>query len=608
MRLTACLIAVLVVIGSDPDSPQVVRDAGSAGPSIGTASVIGIVVDAQNSPQPLRRAIVTVSGTDLTSPRSVITNDDGRFELRRLPAGRLTVTAAKPGYVNGAFGATRPGRRGTPVEIAAGETGTLSISLARGAALTGAVRSDTGQPLGGMRVFAMDADSPASPHPAPEPSQYGTTALTDERGVYRLYNLAPGEYMVAAIPTTTVSNDVTRLTVAETDAILARLRQRQATGVPPPQDLPPAMPAGTLAPMFYPGTPAQNDAGRVKVASGEVRAGLDITWAPVPTTTIEGMVAGDGQLPSSVQLSIASGNTVRFFALGGANPQLVQPPGRDGRFRYSGIVPGRYTIVARASAAAPSGGREGAPFTTAPGGDDTQYAVESVEVTGQPVTGVTLRLQRGSRVAGRIVFDAGKQKPTDFATIRVGVRSVGGGSAVTIPNVTPAADGRFAFGPLPPGAYVFSIVTTPGAGSWWFRSAMKNGRDVLDAGVALRPGEDHDGFVLTLTDKRSEIFGTLWTAAGQPASAYYIVAVPADAAFWTPASRRVKSTRPGTDGAFSVLDLPAGDYLLVTLTDVEPADLQRRDFLSSIAPAGVKVTLGLSERKRQDLRIGKYEP
>jgi hypothetical protein len=115
MRLTACLIAVLVVIGSDPDSPQVVRDAGSAGPSIGTASVIGIVVDAQNSPQPLRRAIVTVSGTDLTSPRSVITNDDGRFELRRLPAGRLTVTAAKPGYVNGAFGATRPGRRGTPV-------------------------------------------------------------------------------------------------------------------------------------------------------------------------------------------------------------------------------------------------------------------------------------------------------------------------------------------------------------------------------------------------------------------------------------------------------------------------------------------------------------
>ena len=62
-------------------------------------------------------------------------------------------------------------------------------------------------------------------------------------------------------------------------------------------------------------------------------------------------------------------------------------------------------------------------------------------------------------------------------------------------------------------------------------------------------------------------------------------------------------TRPASDGSFSVLNLPAGDYLLVALTDVAPNEWQKPEFLATIAPAGVKVTLSDGELKQQTLRI-----
>jgi hypothetical protein len=67
--------------------------------------------------------------------------------------------------------------------------------------------------------------------------------------------------------------------------------------------------------------------------------------------------------------------------------------------------------------------------------------------------------------------------------------------------------------------------------------------------------------------------------------------------------RRTLSTRPATDGRFSFADLPAGEYLVVAMTDVEPNEWQRPEFLNQVAPAGVKVTLGQGEKKVQDLRI-----
>jgi hypothetical protein len=119
----------------------------------------------------------------------------------------------------------------------------------------------------------------------------------------------------------------------------------------------------------------------------------------------------------------------------------------------------------------------------------------------------------------------------------------------------------------------------------------------------LKLGEDVAGATLMLTTRHSEISGTLQSASGLPAPGYFVIVMPVDQAMWKAGSRRLKVARPSTEGRFSFADLPAGDYLLVALTDAEPGEWQTQEFLGTIAGAGVKVSLALGERKIQDLRI-----
>ena len=126
---------------------------------------------------------------------------------------------------------------------------------------------------------------------------------------------------------------------------------------------------------------------------------------------------------------------------------------------------------------------------------------------------------------------------------------------------------------------------------------------IADDQVDVRSSSDIDGLVVMLTDRPTEIAGRLTAANGLPAPEHFIVAFPADPALWTNQSRRILSVRPATDGEFVIRALPAGDYLLAALTDLNGFDLQDGRFLQALAAAAVPVTIAEHERKRQDLRI-----
>ena len=66
----------------------------------------------------------------------------------------------------------------------------------------------------------------------------------------------------------------------------------------------------------------------------------------------------------------------------------------------------------------------------------------------------------------------------------------------------------------------------------------------------------------------------------------------------------MKSARPAADGAFSIKDLPPGDYLLAAVTDVDQDEWQALEFLEKLAPAAIKISIADGEKKIQDLRIG----
>jgi hypothetical protein len=166
-----------------------------------------------------------------------------------------------------------------------------------------------------------------------------------------------------------------------------------------------------------------------------------------------------------------------------------------------------------------------------------------------------------------------------------------------------AADGSFRIGGILPGRYVPTITTAAPTKAWLLESAIVNGRDVLDHGLEFDNADVEA--VLTFTNRYTELAGSLQTPAGQPATDYFVIVFPSDRELWRPRARRVQTTRPDTAGRFTFRGLPAGEYQIAALTDVEQDEWNDPNFLAALLPASIKLSLQAGERKIQDLRIGK---
>lgn len=166
--------------------------------------------------------------------------------------------------------------------------------------------------------------------------------------------------------------------------------------------------------------------------------------------------------------------------------------------------------------------------------------------------------------------------------------------------------GAFTVKGATPGRYrvVLSIPPSiPNASKWALKSSIVDGRDTLDVPLEIRPQQHVDDVVVTVTDRPSELTGMLQDASGNPITDYFIVVFSQDRAFWTPQSRRIQGVRPAQDGKYTLRNLPAGEYIVVAVGDVEPGEWFDPAFLQRVAPSGMRLTIGEDERKRQDLQI-----
>lgn len=602
--LSVCVAGVLLL------APSV------SGQSAQFTRIAGVVVTTDETPQPVRRAIVTLSGGPLALSLNAITDDDGRFELTEVPAGRFTISASRASYVTIAYDASAPGRVGVPLVVEAGQPMTgIRLLLARGAAIAGTVRDTDGEPIPGALVRLArrsGADRVTLP----------LTAETDDRGDYRLFGLAAGEYFVVArTPAPGARSAGGPLQVASSEEIDRALQElarggRDRGNLKQPLPVAASNRAVAMTPVWYPSSTSSEDAMPIALQTGEERAGADITMRLLPVTTLEGAVSPPGgrDWPSNVSVSLYPA-TVGVIA-----PVLLEAPSRSngGRFRYGGVTPGTYSVVAETVSAGMTAQLAATPAMRGlvPPHADYLWATDTVVTSGSDVTGVTLLLAPGLRMQGRIVIDstAGQRLP-DLSTARVGLRATwpGKGSAanarlsanVRFP-ITVGSDGSFDLANLPPATYSFTCTmpsSAPGRG-WWLRSATIDGKDILDEPYTLDPSAAVPTVVLTLTDRHSSLSGTFQDATGRATSAITVLVFPTNPAWWGETSRRVRVQRPGIDGRYSFVDLPPGDYVLAAVTDMEPDEWRDPAFLRSLVGAGVQVTIGEGEQKTQDLRIG----
>jgi hypothetical protein len=565
---------------ASPQSPAQARDnAKPLPPPSGKGRISGSVKDENGAP--VRRALVTLTG-DMRLERSTMTDDQGAFSVGDLPAGRFSVTAAKPGYPEVSHGAKRPFRPGAGILLQEGEQALdIALVLQRGAVLTGTVYDEEGAPMPGVPVMAWEVRTALNGARTLDYASEPVTVTTDDQGAYRLFGLPPGMFTVGTSWYFGNSYyDLRTPTAAELRAAFSPSTQTPGPRPTPSPTPAPEPPRFNYAPVFSPGVTDPLAAETFALKAGEVRTGVDLRMQFEPTSRLDGTIIDPRGLPISVELGLTRRSPVKAL-----NNTQVRPAQADGRFTFSSLSSGLYSVHAK---------------TRDNGQGPVLWAAADVSLTGGDPVQVTLTLQPAAVVSGRLVFEGTDlAPPTDLTRVSVRFMDVGpternfvsatvdASGAMTAPGVIP---GRFMIRAAIPGGI-------PAIGPvWTVRTITVGGRDVTDRAFDISAGGASD-LTVTFTSVVSELSGTVTTPAGAPETDYFVIAMPADREYWMAGSRRIVSTRPDANGRYVFRGLPAGDYRIAVTTDLVARDLQEMSTLEPLAAQSLPVTIGTGEQK-----------
>jgi hypothetical protein len=174
------------------------------------------------------------------------------------------------------------------------------------------------------------------------------------------------------------------------------------------------------------------------------------------------------------------------------------------------------------------------------------------------------------------------------------------------PFAAPAAgevdqNGRFTIIGVLPGKY--RLTASNGGSGWFLDESIVDGQNTLDFPAEVKPGQNVAGAIVRFGDRQSDLSGTITNERGQPAPDYTIVLYPSDSRYWVPGARRIRSTRPATDGRFTFSGLPPGEYRLAPIFDVEHGAWYDPAFLQQLDGGALRVQIADGEQKVQNLRI-----
>jgi protocatechuate 3,4-dioxygenase beta subunit len=505
-------------------------------------------------------------GGALRLVRSAQTDDQGRYEIRELPAGKYTVVASKTGFVDATWGQRRPLRPGTPLEIADGqEIRGVSFSLPRGSVITGTIVDEDAEPLARANVTVLRFQYRNGQRQlVPAGSDQ-----TDDRGMYRVYGLPPGDYFVSA---------VSRALMRPIDRFL-----QTADSGPEETTL-------GYAPTFYPGVTTPPEAARVSVALGQETIGVDFQLQLVPMARVSGLVLDTDGSPLGGGNVVLLSDYAESVARGGMMTGRV---GGDGVFAIDNVPPGRYLLWAR------SGGGRGRNMTS---DQPANFAVHTLSVNGMDLENLVIALSPGATVSGSITFDSSTSEPPgDLTRFRITMPALdpvpfGGNQTSRV-----EADGTFTITGVPAGRRAIRVQNAPAP--WSLGSVVIDGRDVTDEPVEVRNGEKITLVQVVLTDRVATLAGTATTERNEPAFGYTVILFSTDATTWRPQSRTIMATQPDQTGAYQFRGMPPGAYFLVAVDDVEQGEWFDSVFLDEMRPGAVRVTISDGGTVAKDLKV-----
>ena len=521
LKATCLVLTLSGLLNAQQGTPSPSDD-----PRVGTIS--GTVVN--ESGQPLIGATISVraAGPSVIG-RTSSTNSEGHFDVKGLDSSLYFVTAFSPAYV------------APPLEVEtlapAYRVGdTVKLVLMRGAVITGTVTNSSGEPMVAVRVRAFMVRDASGKLTKGAVFSSGERP-TDDRGIYRIFGLAPGTYVVQA------GGGGPRPGVSITD-----------------------MDAPTFAP-----SSTRDTATEVQVRSGE-EVTVDIRYRGEAGHSISGTVKTQGSGGASVSISRVGDG---LMATNGS----FQAPGAKG-FAIYGLADGEYEITAQESMT-----RTLTSFPEMAFSDPLR-----VTVRGADVSGLELIPKPLASIAGKVVLESSKlpecqnkrqplfsetmitllinRKDTEIDQLAL-IRSVMG---VTLPD----KDGAFTLRNVRRGQYAFSPRFF---GRYWYlkgislplTAAQANpakqiaaSKDVVKSWTTVKSGDRVTGLTITLAEGAASVRGQLTVDQDKKLE-------PGLSIYLTPSERdkaddplRYFTQQVSDDGTFLLTSIPPGRYWLIT--------------------------------------------
>lgn len=468
----------------------------------------------------------------------------GRYVVGNLDAGVYRVVAAAPGYVQ-EFDITAPAS-----EQALYRPGdSLTIRLTKGGVVTGRVTDAEGNAVVGARVTAVRVRDAAG-HSAGD-NGFDIFRVrerhTDDRGVYRLYGLTPGSYVVLAGGKSQFSF-ASRPSAYDADV-----------------------------PTYYPSA-TRDGAVELQMQTGLELTDIDIRYRGDKGHAISGRV--EGITPNAAGSSIAV-VALTHSATGMSEGQtVVQGDAASRSFTLEGVADGDYELAA---------------LTPAQKDNSLFAAPLRVAVRGADVTGLRLTLAPLGSLAGRLAFEPLKaadaarpecQAKREFVPQEslVYARREGGGDAAQLrallfaaSETAPDAKGDFNLRNLRDGRHRLGVRLTddnlyaravtlpavPPAGNAAPRAAAPATVDLAREGFLLQPGSRLSGALVQIAAGAALLRGRVTAGEGEQLPdnlRVYLVPTERERAEDV---LRYGEAQAGSDGAFTLRNLAPGRYLLV---------------------------------------------
>ena len=436
---------------------------------------------------------------------------EGRYRFDGLGAGRYVVAPIAPGYVMAGLDEDH-GVDGRPIVLSDGEQlGGVDVALVRGGVITGRVTDPDGRAVVGERIELMRVGADGSEQFAYETPQHMQMQQTDDRGVYRIYGLTPGRYLVAAGEETLGDSSMYRPGEP--------VRYRRA---------------------FHPKAESAEAAVPVEVTSGGEASGVDVVVARAARPySASGRVveAATGKPVAGIrvgyQVSIEDED-----GSGYSRTSMAERTNERGEFSLDNLPAGTYGAIA--------------------GGSDDGWISDPLPFTigDGPVSGLQIRVRRGARIAGHVVVE-GTADPTVLRQL-VGLTILTHTSGPGVDGSSSAqvqSDGGFLVVGIRPGAVQFNLGGFHESPTPFTLVRVEREGAPLTGPLEVEPGEELDGIRVVVGYGTGKIRGRVEVVGGE---------LPKGASLHASVRRASPDRRVGTSvdvrGQFLVENLLPGEY------------------------------------------------